>query len=203
MPPDIILYTHACTCSHCRDTNTQELNHSGKCGNYCILAAVLIIVVTLSMILPITMVSIFAGPAYVTYVAIPGPFIISLVGFILWRVLITERKAHDTTVTQLFPEATMNRNQPLRASRYRDRETERERLIQLSLPRRTYNYGNLSIPGCSRCAEHNFKMSTMGTMDVKKETASVMHQEDEESPMTDVVQDIKWWNKEFSACVVK
>lgn len=62
------------------------------------------------MILPITMVSIFAGPAYVTYVAIPGPLITTLVGFVLWRVLITERKAHDTTVTQLSPEATMNRN---------------------------------------------------------------------------------------------
>lgn len=84
---------------------------------------------------------------------------------------------------------------------------ERERLIQFSLPRCTCAYGSLSIPGCSRCAEHNFKMSTMGTLNVKKATASVMHQdpdeENEKSPMTDVVQDINWWNKEFSACVVK
>ena len=100
----------------------------------------------------------------------------------------------NSAMTQLLPPvATTNRLQ--RA--IRDRKAEEEVLIHISLPCRTHAYVSPSTrtPGYIRSAEH--KVTSVCT--TKKVTAS-MHQTDED---VGPVKGTEWWNKEFSACVVK
>ena len=144
------------------------------------------------------------------YIAIPGPFISILVGIVLWKTLITERKPqtstnHTTTQLLLLQPRTATMNRLQRAARDPP-DTENKTLIQVSLPRHTHVYRYpASIPGYS--AESKL-ISAVGTMNMKKVTTS-MHQECEEDEKSAVVglpednKDIKWWNKELSVCVMK
>ena len=165
----------------------------------------MIILVMVTTILPMILVGILAGTSYVVYVT-PSPFILILFFIILWRVLITERKAQNniTPMTQLPAKAANNR--PQVAVRDREAGCERSQLIQPALPRRTHVYNSMPLPGYHAQS----KLKSMSTVNVKKVT-SITHQEGKESEnlpiaMVDLVEDnqnIKWWNKELTAYVVK
>ena len=163
----------------------------------------MIILVMVTTILPMILVGVLAGPSYVVYVT-PSPFILILLFFILWRVLITERKAQNniTPMTQLPAKAANNRLQVA----VRDWEAEGKR-SQPALPLRAHVYNSMPFLGYSTQS----KFKSMSTVNVKK-TTSITHEEGEESEkspiaMVDLVEDgnhdIKWWNKEFTAYVVK
>ena len=93
-----LTHTHTHTQTHHRNAPfIPEQKSIGKYCNYCIFTALLIIVLIMSMILPTILVGALVRPSYVGYVAIPGSVISTFVGIILWRVLMAEKKALNST----------------------------------------------------------------------------------------------------------
>ena len=162
------------------------------CKTQCSIVAISITIVMLSMVIPMAFIGVLAGPKYVIYVAWPGPVISSTLMALILRKLKAKYRTNPTAPRSQLP-LPATTTQLKRAPK--EQKTEQDRLIQLSIPRH--------VPGYSAVR----KVTFMGNLNVKKATASVMHQEpdeeNEKSPMNNVVQDIRWWNKEFSACVVK
>lgn len=154
------------------------------------------------MIIPMLFIGLLAGPGYVVYVVWPGPVISTTLLALYWQKVKAQSRNHtnqDTVPLQLLPPPPANRLK--RAPR--DRKTMEERLIQLSIPRGSYAYGSISVDGYN--AEHKLKSTT----NVKKTITSIYQKGENDKKSAAMVgvlennQDIKWWNKEFSACVVK